>query len=462
MLFEWASSPGAERYELEIVPCIGAVDDCAGADPQSTTSLMSTELLDRGRYAWRLRACNEAGCSGPSRTRVFTAGSENDFDDDGRADLLIGAPQEPNAGMINAGAAYAFTNVEDMVSVRLASVAENGARAGTSITAGDVDGDGVLETYVGAPFTDGSASDEGLVLVFPGARTFESANPRPDSAFGSALAHGDVDGDGFEELIVGAPGRDDGRGAAEVYFGPDLDTSWSLSAVPQPASQFGLQVVAGDFDADGEAEVVVAAPGQDVGSSSASGSVYVFRDEGAADVVLTQPEREPNAGFGRTLSSPGDIDGDGIDDLLVGAPDASGGGRVYLYRGRLGALPTTPEAIANPGTVGASFGAALSSGADTTGEGARDFAIGAPGARAVYLYAGSTAPSELVLTPLTTLTSPDEGYGTSVAIIDASLDFLADLAIGVPDRVIVHRGVVVATPDTVLMGPTSFGATLAQ
>lgn len=466
ILFEWASSPGADRYELELGPCVGAIADCATGEITSTPMLTRTELLDRGRWLWRLRACNDAGCSSPSRARIITVGAEHDVDDDGRADLIVGAPLEANGGIANAGAAYAYTNVSAMMSMRLASVPENGARVGTAITTADLDGDGVLETYVGAPFADGSGSDEGMVLRFPGARPIESDAARPDSAFGSALAHCDVDADGFDELIVGAPGRDDGRGAVEVFFGPDRERLWTLSAVVQPASAFGAQVDCGDFDADGTLEVVVSAPGQNVGSSNGSGSVYVFRGEGTADVVLTQPEREADASFGATLHVLGDVDGDGIDDLLVGAPGASGGGRAYLYRGRLGTLPTTAEVISNPGGLMDSFAAAVSGGGDTDGDGARDFAIGAPGGRTVYLYAGSSAPSELVLTPLTTLTSVAERYGSAVTLVDVSLDFLADLAVGSPmvGEVILHRGVVNATPDTVLTGPpgADFGARLGR
>lgn len=462
VLFEWASSPGAERYELELGPCDGAIADCASGESTSATMLTRTELLDRGRWVWRLRACNEAGCSSPSRPRIFTVGAEHDVNDDGRADLIVAAPLEANGGVANSGAVYAYTDVTGMMSMRLGSVPENGARFGSALTTADLDGDGALETYVGVPFADGAAGDEGLVLRFGGARPIPSVAPRPDSAFGAALAHGDVDGDGFDDLVVGAPGRDDGRGAVEVLFGSAMERSWSLSAVVQPASAFGAQVGCGDFDADGVLEVVVSAPNQNVGSSNGSGSVYVFRGEGTADVVLTQPEREAGAGFGTTLSVLGDVDGDGIDDLLVGAPGASGGGRAYLYRGRLGALPTTAEVITNPGGVTDSFASALSGGGDTNGDGARDFAIGAPGGRTVHLYAGSSTPSELVLTPLTTLTSVADRYGSAVTMVDASLDFLADLAIGSPmvSEVIVHRGVVNATPDTVLTGPpgSDFGA----
>ena len=466
VLFEWASSPGADRYELELGPCSGALADCVPDGSTSTSMLSRTELLERGRYVWQLRACNEAGCSTPSRARLLTVGAEHDFDGDGRSDLVLGAPLEPNGGRTNAGAAYAYTDVGGGISTRLASVGENGARVGSAIATADVDGDGMLEAYVGAPFADGGGSDEGVVLVFPGARPFESPNARADSAFGSAVAGGDVDGDGYEELVVGAPGRDDGRGTAEVFFGPSLSRSWSLSAVVQPASAFGAQVACGDFDADGLLEVVVAAPGQNVGSSNGSGSVYLFRGEGAADVVLTQPEREADARFGGTLSVLGDVDGDGIDDLLVGAPGASGGGRAYLFRGRLGGLSTTPETIANPGAVGDGFGSALSGGGDTNGDGARDFAIGAPGGRVVYLFAGSSAPSELVLTPSVTLTSAVERYGASVTLVDVSTDFLADLAIGSPgaNEVVVHRGVVNMEVDSVLTGPpgSDFGAAFAR
>ena len=466
VLFEWASSPGATRYELELQPCVGALAECAFGDPRVTPMLTRTELLDRGRHAWRVSACNDAGCSSPSRARIVTVGADDDVNDDGRADLLVGAPLEPNGGMANAGAVYAFTDVSGMRSTRLASGPENGARVGSAITTADRDGDGVLETYVGAPFSDGAASDEGRVLVFPGARVIESLDRRADSAFGASVAHGDLDADGFDELVVGAPGRDDGRGAVEVLFGPSSARTWSLSAVVQPASRFGAQVACGDLDGDGLLEVVVSAPAQNVGSAVASGSVYVFRDEGPAEVVLTQPERQADAGFGTTLRVLGDVDGDGIDELLVGAPGASGGGRAYLYRGRLGGLTTTPETILNPGGADARFGAALSGGGDTDGDGARDFAIGAPGERAVYLFAGSSAPSELVLTPLTTLTGTDDRYGSALVLVDASLDFLADLAVGSPmtAQVIVHRGIVMAAPDTVLTGAagSDFGVVFAR
>ena len=84
----------------------------------------------------------------------------------------------------------------------------------------------------------------------------------------------------------------------------------------------------------------------------------------------------------------------------------------------------------------------------------------------MYLFAGAGAPSELVLTPILTLTSPVERYGSAVTLVDVSTDFLADLAIGSPgaNEVVVHRGVVTTEGDSVLTGPpgSDFGAIFAD
>ena len=252
---------------------------------------------------------------------------------------------------------------------------------------GDVNDDGVDDFIIGASGQDtcGASGNRGRAYVyFGGSDLNESLNyPNPDlfledpdmqddARFGWALAGvGDINGDGENDFIVGAPGNDAGgslKGKAYIYYGGSgLGNVPDLSLIlPSVLNQdlFGWAVAGvGDINGDGENDFIIGAPGHD-GGGSARGAVYVFYGgvnfDATPDLILY--ETEDGAQFGFTVEGVGDVNGDGFDDFIIGAPfhDADGAvgsnrGRAYLYYG--GANPDDiPDAIFNVEFDNALFG----------------------------------------------------------------------------------------------------------
>ena len=243
------------------------------------------------------------------------------------------------------------------------------------------------------------------------------------SLFGTSIAALDVGCDGVTELVVGAPGEDYGQ--------QNSGAAWLLSeAEPSridisPARNGGLGRVAaavGDLDGDGCSEAAVNAPG-----AGASGTVYVLY--GATGDVSQHPvEPEAGRGFGAALSAGGDTDGDGYEEMLVGDPQSSG---VYVL------TEADLVGLASHGLSGVedtSFGMSVSGGADWNGDGYGDVAVGAPDAGdygSVLLYSGSA-------TGLTVAAEFNAGsrytpFGQEVKLVpDLDRDGFDDLVVGVP------------------------------
>jgi len=212
-----------------------------------------------------------------------------------------------------------------------------------------------------------------------------SADEVPDPArvggFGTALASlADLDGDGVDEIVVGAPTGDarepeaDGAGRGTVWLlsgaGGDVLGAW---LGPGAGDRFGAALAVADFDGDGREEVAVGAPG----ARADAGAVYVLRPL-EASMAFDAAGSAAGDRFGAALAA-GDVDGDGTSDLVVGAPGAAGPdgrtGRVVAF-----ALPERTSILSMAlGVDGALFGAALDAAHDLDGDGCDDVCVGAPG-----------------------------------------------------------------------------------
>jgi hypothetical protein len=286
-----------------------------------------------------------------------------DVNGDGFADVWIGSPGFANAGGVvgrvelHLGSA---TGVEPLP-VTSFDGSNFGAAAASRLGAcvapvGDVDGDGFADVGFVAPLFDDPEVDAGRAWVFTGcargiSTTYSWVVARPQlSFFGDALdGAGDVDGDGFDDLIVGAYGTN----TAEVFRGgpAGLSTvsSWTLTA--PPAQQwFGFSVAtAGDVDGDGFADVIVGAPAA-FGASVLPGSAFLYR--GGPLGLSTSPAWSFSGGqiqawFGYTVASAGDVNGDGFADVTIDAPmydvgGATDAGRVFLFLGSSSGLSASP------------------------------------------------------------------------------------------------------------------------
>lgn len=281
----------------------------------------------------------------------------------------------------------------------------------------------------------------------------------------SAKNAGDVNGDGYPDLIVGAYAWNNFQGRAYVYFGgPAADTLADLVMTGEPGqTYFGYQVdTAGDFNGDGYSDVVVGA----YNYNTQQGRVYVYYGGTAMDANVDLTITGPSSGvyFGWSLSHAGDLNADGYGDLIVGAHAYNANqGRAYVYYGSASPDPV-PDVTMNGEFVGDRFGWSVSAAGDTDGDGYDDVVIGAysyePDGGRAYMYYGSPALGNWYHT----ITAPQQGtyFGWAVSDVgDMNGDGYADVAVGAfqynsgTGRVYVFFGgksVVFSSPDVILTG----------
>ncbi len=297
----------------------------------------------------------------------YAVGTAGDVNGDGYDDIIVGAGASYTVGMneafvylgspmglscgtgcpVDATAAAAWTFSSD----------QSGANLGWAAgTAGDVNDDGFSDVLVGAPLYDeGGRPDAGKVWVFLGSSTGLSSTPIWSTAGDQAGAElgyalgiaGDVNGDGHDDVLIGAHRYDNGQpdeGRAYLYLG----SATGLAATPvwttesdQANADYGLAIgTAGDLNGDGYADVVVGAHGWDGGGKTDEGKAWVYLGSAAGlagTAAWTTESGQTGAHIGFTVSTAGDVNGDGVDDLMIGAHQydqiVQDGGAVFVYHG---------------------------------------------------------------------------------------------------------------------------------
>ncbi len=371
-----------------------------------------------------------------------------DFNGDGAVDVLLAAAfaDGPDNARDDAGEAYVFLGPFERGETRDAGVGEQdltifgrdeGDQTGRAVAAGDLNGDGLEDIVLGAPFGDGvngDRADSGEVHVVFGhealgeaRKSIELAREQmfgigssitiygedPQHLVGFSLATANTDGDAYTDLLIGAfmaDGPDDDRPAAgAVYlvrgspYKPEMTYlldghAYSVVHGIESGHRLGEAVAAGDVNGDGRDDLVLAAPfAPSIADEDAAGQTYVIFSpparaidlaEGSGDAVIYGDDKGDQLGHSLAL---GDVDGDGRDDILLGAVSADGMGNEANLAGEAALVLS---ASLNPDVdVGASdeadaiiYGASVEDRlgrsvgiGDLGGDGAGEMILGAPG-----------------------------------------------------------------------------------
>jgi FG-GAP repeat/Secretion system C-terminal sorting domain/FG-GAP-like repeat len=400
--------------------------------------------------------------------------SAGDINGDGFSDVIIGANAYDDGVNNDEGRAFVYHGSAAGLPVTANSTPDDADQANASFgisvsSAGDVNGDGFSDVIIGAfNYDDGVNANEGRVFVYHGSAAGLSASPNstPDDAdqasalFGISVASaGDVNADGYSDVIIGANSYDDGANANEgrafVYHGSATGLSAAPNSIPDDANQaqvfFGCAVSsAGDVNGDGFSDVIIGANAYDDGVNNDEGRAFVYH--GSLTGLSATPDNTPDdanqagANFGIDVSCAGDVNGDGFSDVIIGAYLYNDGavtdeGRAFVYHGSATGLSATPDNVPDDANLAnAIFGHSVASAGDINGDGYADVIIGASGyddgantseGRA-FVYHGSA--TGLAAAPNSTADFANQGFaafGVSVAGAgDINGDGYSDLVIG--------------------------------
>ncbi|TLN11850.1 hypothetical protein FDZ71_08995, partial [bacterium] len=328
--------------------------------------------------------------------------------------------------------------------------------------AGDLNADNYDDIVVAAhSYDNGSSVNEGRAYVFYGSSSGLSTTPGWINGPGQSYAYygssvdgaGDVNGDGYDDLVVGAPNYNTGmsdNGKVYVYYGSSsgVPTTPSWTAITnQAASYFGISVAgAGDVNGDGKDDIIAGAQLYDNGETD-EGAAFVFLGSSSglqANPSTTLESNQSNSKFGWIVDGAGDVNGDGKDDVIVGASlfdgEVTDEGRAYLYYGSSTGTLNSPAWVGESGQTLSYFGHLVSGAGDVNSDGYDDILVGGysfdhsfsnEGRVFVYMGSATGVTQTSAWSAMTSQLSANYGYSVASAG-DTNNDGYDDVIIGAP------------------------------
>ncbi len=370
--------------------------------------------------------------------------SAGDVNGDGFSDVIVGAPSFDNPE-INEGRAFVYHGSATGINTTAAATVESnqaGAEMGFSATmAGDVNGDGYGDVIVGATRYDNGQIDEGAAFVYHGSATGISTTAaaivesnQANAWMGIVSSAGDVNGDGYSDVITGAYFYDNGQnneGAAFVYHGSatGINTT-AVTTVESNQADANMSIVssAGDVNGDGYSDIIVGAYSYDNVENN-EGAAFVYHGSAAGVNTTATAAVESNqasAWLGYSVAGAGDVNGDGYSDVMVGVPlynnSQTDEGVVFIYHGSATGINTTAAALLQSDQVGAQLGIAVAGAGDVNGDGYSDIIAGAflynngeTDEGAAFIYHGSASGINTTAAALLQSNQASAQFGISVA-----------------------------------------------
>ncbi len=432
----------------------------------SVNDLTWSFALPTGANTWKInsshviavRTTNASGAVIGETTMTVYKALNRDVNRDGYPDLGMGAFEY----LSNRGRAYlthgSATGLQNGVASSANAILDgtaSGDRFGFDLTLGDINGDGYADFIVGSSTYNGN---KGRVSIFygndnglTGALNHHIAGVAGN--FGQTVRVGDVNGDGFDDIVAAAPA--DGAGKVHVFHGSAsgisiLSSSAANSTVTGETSgdNLGNGLTVGDFNGDGFADIAMGADS----CCTSDGRAYIFSgsaigiSSGLANTGTARINGDGGTGgrLGVSLAS-GDFNGDGISDLALGAFSYnSNAGRTYVFHGGssgiTGILAATTAQSSLDGDTSSKAGRRLAAG-DLNGDGFDELVIGGSSANSnegrVYVYQGSGSgiPSGGTATAQARIAGEAaNGFlGHAVGISDLNADGYADLICAAPN-----------------------------
>ncbi|MCB0793320.1 MAG: FG-GAP repeat protein, partial [Flavobacteriales bacterium] len=427
---KWVVTPGGNDQGAALIWYGGPTGLGGGFNPPHDL-LLTGSLQNLAAYGWSV------ACAG-------------DVDGDGYSDVAVSAYRDNN-GEANEGQVYVYhgtaAGLDPVPRIVLESNQANAWMGRWVSTAGDVNGDGYADLLVGSPQFSNPQATEGIASLYLGSSTGISSNAFivfDENNVGANLGEcvstaGDVNGDGYSDVIIGAKIYGNG-GAAFIYHGGPYYMSMTSSSDAFGGAanmELGRSVAnAGDINGDGFSDLVVGAP---LASNGQAGEGLAWIHYGSAigpgaspDLVLEA--NSAGGALGTSVASAGDVNGDGYADVIIGAPNIGTGGRIFVHHGGPAGLNPVASRILN-GPAGSQFGTSVHTTGDINSDGYADIIIGAPGGGLAMIYLGSAAGIGTGIHATLNDGSAADLFGASVGTAgDVNGDGFSDVIVGSPEQ----------------------------